>query len=192
MIYHGGVEHLVAPGEYLINRTHAMVDSGADIILCQHNHIVGLKEVYKNATIIYGQGNFIADYKYSNIDYGILVNIVFGEEKVEDIDIIPIKKVGSKVSLISGKEKVEFIEDFNKRNIDDLQVLYKKYVKEDIYHRLQILSAMPRLLRKIDNHTNHYLIKRIYRERDLVTILNLLRCDVHRFGMIEGIKQILE
>ena len=94
--------------------------------------------------------------------------------------------------MISGKEKVEFIEDFNKRNIDDLQVLYKKYVKEDIYHRLQILSAMPRLLRKIDNHTNHYLIKRIYRERDLVTILNLLRCDVHRFGMIEGIKQILE
>lgn len=57
---------------------------------------------------------------------------------------------------------------------------------------MQILSAMPSLLRKIDNQTNHFLIKKEYGERDLLTILNLLRYDVRRFGMVDGIKQILD
>lgn len=51
---------------------------------------------------------------------------------------------------------------------------------------------MPSLLRKIDNQTNHFLIKKEYGERDLLTILNLLRYDVRRFGMVDGIKQILD
>lgn len=58
-IIHGGAEFCPVPSPSLRKFAHFLADLGVDLILCQHTHVVGIREVTQNSTIIYGQGNFI-------------------------------------------------------------------------------------------------------------------------------------
>lgn len=58
VIYHGGKENCQYPSPRMLKLTHALVDAGADIVLCQHCHCIACSEEYKGSHIYYGQGNF--------------------------------------------------------------------------------------------------------------------------------------
>lgn len=190
-IYHGGIEHYVYPGDYLVTRCHAMADAGADLILCQHNHIIGVFEEYNKSTILYGQGNFIADYNYSDTDYGLLVKLNWNNEEI-NVSFIPIEKNGNIVELVDSEKSAEMLNQLEERSKNDFSAKYHEYIQNEIYHRLQACCAMPLVLRKIDNHTNHFFIKCKFRKKDLLLIQNLVRCDVHRNGIIDGISPLLK
>lgn len=57
VLYHGGIEHYIYPSPELQKKCRAMVQMGADLVLCQHSHCIGTEEKYMGATILYGQGN---------------------------------------------------------------------------------------------------------------------------------------
>ena len=59
VLYHGGKEFYRYPSPMLQRYCRKFVDSGANLVICQHNHCVGSREDYQGGTIIYGQGNFI-------------------------------------------------------------------------------------------------------------------------------------
>lgn len=54
VIYHGGKEHCRYPSPRLVGVCRNLVDSGADLVLCQHSHCVGCHEVYNASHILYG------------------------------------------------------------------------------------------------------------------------------------------
>src|SRR5690606_29065463 len=59
VLYHGGKEHYRYPSPYLQKVCRKMADKGANLVICQHSHCIGCFEVYKDSTLVYGQGNFI-------------------------------------------------------------------------------------------------------------------------------------
>ena len=62
VLYHGGVERFRYVTPVLKKRFHRMADSGADIVIAQHTHVVGAEEYYNNSYLLYGQGNFLFHY----------------------------------------------------------------------------------------------------------------------------------
>lgn len=57
--FHGGTEGLHEPESWKVNACHTLIDSGADLIIGDHPHVLQPLEKYKNKTIIYSMGNFI-------------------------------------------------------------------------------------------------------------------------------------
>lgn len=62
VLYHGGSERFRYVTESVKTRFHRMAKSGADIIIAQHSHCIGLEEKYENSYLLYGQGNFLFHY----------------------------------------------------------------------------------------------------------------------------------
>ncbi len=58
---HWGEEFIDRPASWQIAMAHAIIDSGADIILGHHSHAVQGIETYKGKPIAYSLGNFIFD-----------------------------------------------------------------------------------------------------------------------------------
>lgn len=61
VLFHAGRENYKYPSPGLKRVCEKMVDKGADIVICQHSHCIGCKELYNGKTIIYGQGNTLFD-----------------------------------------------------------------------------------------------------------------------------------
>lgn len=61
VLYHGGVEHYRLPTPKQQRFLRHLVRAGADIVLCQHSHIIGATETLPTGVIHYGQGNFLFD-----------------------------------------------------------------------------------------------------------------------------------
>ena len=63
VLYHGGIEGSHYNSEKMRRRFHRMADNGADVVISQHTHAIGEEERYKNAYLLYGQGNFCFHYR---------------------------------------------------------------------------------------------------------------------------------
>ena len=58
VFFHGGKEAEHTPEQWKIDACHALVDSGADIVVGAHPHVLQHAESYNGAKIIYSLGNF--------------------------------------------------------------------------------------------------------------------------------------
>ena len=65
--FHYGKEFSFVPSKFQRSISHFAIDSGADIILGHHPHVVQPVEIYKGKIIIYSLGNFLFDPN----DYGV-------------------------------------------------------------------------------------------------------------------------
>ena len=99
VLLHRGVELYPYPSPGLQRLCRFLIEVGANIIICQHSHVIGSFETYKNGLIVYGQGNFIFQArKYTRAWFtGLLVNL----------EIDPIKKS-------FRHDFIPFEQDFNK------------------------------------------------------------------------------
>ncbi|MFQ9514254.1 MAG: CapA family protein [Eubacterium sp.] len=57
--FHGGTEAIHKPEDWKINACHTLIDSGADLVIGDHPHVLQPMETYNGKTIIYSMGNFI-------------------------------------------------------------------------------------------------------------------------------------
>lgn len=63
--FHWGEEYVQKPSQRQINLAHQTVNSGADLILGHHPHVIQPTEEYKGKLIVYSLGNFIFDQPWS-------------------------------------------------------------------------------------------------------------------------------
>lgn len=118
VIYHGGKEHCAYPSPRLYRACHAMVRSGADVILCQHSHCIGSYEQYKGSHILYGQGNFHF-VKAQNIPAPDTWNsslAVHYDTKTNEISFTPVVAGAGSISLAKGEDKEMLMAAFTQRN----------------------------------------------------------------------------
>lgn len=192
ILYHGGKEHYRYPSPYLQTLCRKMIDYGADLIVCQHSHCIGCYENYKDKNIIYGQGNFIfsgQDNEYWNTSLIIDVDI----ENDFIVRYIPIKRTENGTILANETEKKEILQLFENRS---KQIKQKNFVKEnykkfsneylDIY--LQKCHGDNILYRILNKLCFHKLTKKLYSEKSLLSLLNIIECEAHRELFIEGLK----
>ncbi|MFA5126380.1 MAG: AmmeMemoRadiSam system protein B [Patescibacteria group bacterium] len=89
---------------------HAIVDSGADIIIGHHPHVVQGLEIYNNKPIFYSLGNFIFDQYFSadtqtGLALGVSVDL---KNRSENIYLLPIESQASQVRLMTEQNKINF------------------------------------------------------------------------------------
>lgn len=119
VIYHGGKEHCTYPSPRLHKLCHAMADSGADVVLCQHSHCIGCYEEYNGSHILYGQGNahFVEPEGIVTPDTWKTTLAIKYDTKTNEIEFVPLVTTGDAgMSLARADVKDEIMSAFEKRN----------------------------------------------------------------------------
>jgi AmmeMemoRadiSam system protein B len=80
---HWGYEYHENQSEIQEGVAHSLVDSGVDVIIGHHPHVIQPMEIYKNKAIFYSLGNFIFDQVGKETNKGLGVGVVFSGEKTE-------------------------------------------------------------------------------------------------------------
>jgi len=87
---HWGKEYKVLVSEKQREAAHHLVDSGADLIIGSHPHVIQPVEIYKQKAIFYSLGNFIFDQKFSeNVRTRLAVDVYLIQDKMI-ISLIPL------------------------------------------------------------------------------------------------------
>ena len=196
VLYHGGKEHYRYPSPNLQKNCRKLVDCGADLIVCQHSHCIGCEEKYKDATIIYGQGNFLFD--ASDIEYWLTSLLIQVDEEM-NITYIPLVKQGNGVRLASGDEKQEIMNAFYDRSKeaatpDVLEKKYSDFSKAMFDSYLYRFSGHKNVLFRIVNKLSgqrfwKWYLKRKYRKNDLLQLRNIVECEAHSELLLYMLRQ---
>jgi gamma-polyglutamate biosynthesis protein CapA len=90
---HWGVDYL----EFYTHRQSAIaelcIDSGADLILGHHPHVLQYVETYRGKPIIYSMGGFVWDSSHNGADESAIFVFELGEDSAELVKTIPVRVV---------------------------------------------------------------------------------------------------
>lgn len=90
--FHWGKEFSYYADESQIQIAHTAIDSGADMVIGHHPHVLQGVEVYKGKPVFYSLGNFIFDSQIpKGTDETIIAKIKLGKNKIESIELVPVK-----------------------------------------------------------------------------------------------------
>jgi len=194
VITHGGIEHFQYPTITMQNKYRFFIDAGADVVINHHQHRFSGFELYKDAPIFYGLGNFCfprANYTDSFWNYGYLVTLKI-DDKI-DFEITPYKQCNGfiGVKLLTTTEKETFDEDIEKINhvIEHPQLLSAEYEKlarsSDARYDWLFQPVTNRLYKAIScllHLPNPTSMKKIDE------ILSLINCESHRDRFVYYLK----
>lgn len=116
VLYHGGKEGCEYPSPRLIKMCRAMVNHGADVVLCQHSHCIGGYEEWNGGHILYGQGNFhfCNHPSQTSVQWntGLLVSLDI-TDKIK-IDFLPVEAISNPfgIRFATGEIKNEIMRRF--------------------------------------------------------------------------------
>ncbi len=80
---HWGDEYISIPHPENVKIARRFIDTGANLIIGHHSHVLAPIEKYKNSFIIYSLGNFVFDMTYPFTNYGLLVDLSISGENNE-------------------------------------------------------------------------------------------------------------
>jgi len=78
------------PHMWDIEYRHHMIDSGVDLVICHHPHIVQGYEVYNGKLIAHSLGNFAFDLSYSETFPSVILNTKIDTAGFSDFTIVPV------------------------------------------------------------------------------------------------------
>lgn len=193
VLYHGGMQGYPYPTPYQQKVCRKMCEKGADLVVCQHSHIIGCEEKFSNGTIVYGQGNFLLDdMQDESWHSGLLIHVTI-DNKEAGINYIPIQTMNHKVILHQDSERVSH--NFFERS--DLiqqtclvQSYYSDLCEEKLSDYLLKLSGKRYLTQRVMRRlgiTKH--LKKIYTEEACYRILDCIYCDSHREAIEFGLER---
>lgn len=196
VLYHGGKELYRYPSPNLQKYCRKFVEKGADLVICQHSHCIGCKEAYKNGMIVYGQGNFLFDHsKHECWQTGLLVKINDNFE----ISFVPIVKRDNRVRLADKNEASTILGEFDKRSdqISDAGFVADQYHQFslsmlEVYLSKTLGKLRSNLIFKVVNKLlGKQLVKKMYDENSLLSILNAIECEAHQELFVDGLKECI-
>ncbi|MFC1687707.1 CapA family protein [Patescibacteria group bacterium] len=113
---HWGGEYGLRSNTTQQNLAHALIDSGADVIIGHHPHVVQEIELYNNSLIYYSLGNTIFDQYFSkDTQEGLLVGIEVTEKNL-DFMLYPIRSEKSRPRLMTNEESSIWFEQLSDRS----------------------------------------------------------------------------
>ena len=79
---HWGNEFINRPSSQQKRFAHWLVDTGFDLVIGMHPHILQGYETYHGKHIFYSLGNFVFDMAWEPTHYGAIVNVDFSKETI--------------------------------------------------------------------------------------------------------------
>ena len=195
VIYHGGAEKFRYPSPQTRKRFYRMVDSGANMVLSQHTHCVGCEEYYKDAFLLYGQGNFLfRSFNNEYTDTGLIIELTMGDGK----PVVTKYLVNAEGYTVRYAEQQDFAEyDKRSREVYDEELVLKKfteYCKKEVPLYIKAYKGgriVTRLISRLFPKTaSRYMLKN-YTKNQLLFSLHSLRSEQNREVAIGGIKELL-
>lgn len=100
---HWGNEFDFFPSDKQKKLAHEMIDSGADLLLGHHPHVLQGIEQYKDKYIFYSLGNFVFDKQIQKgTDESIILDLTIKNKHIKKITLIPIKIIDCQPTLATG------------------------------------------------------------------------------------------
>jgi gamma-polyglutamate biosynthesis protein CapA len=107
---HWGIEYEDFENIDQQTQAHLFIDSGADLVIGAHPHVIQPIEIYKNKAIFYSLGNFIFDQDFSlKTRRGIAVEINL-ENATQTFKIIPLEITKGKLSFVNNEDFLSSLE----------------------------------------------------------------------------------
>lgn len=100
---HAGEEYLIRANDKQKELAHKLVESGADVVIGHHPHVVENMELYKGGIIFYSLGNFIFDQIGEKENEGLGVGLRISKEDI-DIMLFPYNILNSVPTFMGMKE----------------------------------------------------------------------------------------
>jgi len=193
-LLHDGKEYYPYPSPDLQQVCRHLVNLGSDLVVCQHSHIIGAVESYNDSTIVYGQGNFIFDYRNNRTtdwSHGCFIKIQL-EKDNRDIHLIPFKQNYPGISLLNTEEELAFNQIMNDRsekvkNPLFIKTSWEKFILSKQANYLSVAFGhnltIARIIKKLG--LSDYLVS----NKVALIVLNFLRSRVHRESFISILEE---
>jgi gamma-polyglutamate biosynthesis protein CapA len=110
---HWGIEYGKNPSKSQTEIAHKLIDSGADLIIGHHPHVIEPLEIYKNKPIFYSLGNFVFDQVFPGTNDGLGVEAILSKNKI-DLRLFPFKIKKFQPELLYSSDSEKFCADFLK------------------------------------------------------------------------------
>ena len=91
VVLHWGVEFQSLPTRMQRGDAHLLAESGADVIIGHHPHVLQPVDTINHTPVYYSVGNFVFDQSPSIARKSVIASIEFSKNEVVSSDIIPIK-----------------------------------------------------------------------------------------------------
>lgn len=89
--FHWGAERTNYPVAYQMELARASIDSGADLIVGNHPHVLQGIQIYNGKVIAYSLGNFVfGSYSSSKIRDSVLLEVRFRDKNIDQVKLYPI------------------------------------------------------------------------------------------------------
>ncbi len=190
VILHEGKEHYPYPSPELQKIARFICELGADMVVCQHSHISGAWEKYKNSDIIYGQGNLLFDYanrKSPSWTNGYLISIELSETE-KKVKLIPFKQTFPGITPLNPAETKLFDEHMEvlSANTSDpafIAANWTEFIQRFEKTYFSTFRGHGRIQRKVFSYLPF--VKIFYPSRKKAMLLNVIRSRVHREVIID-------
>ncbi len=118
--FHWGQEYQLKESTFQQELAHKVIDSGADLVIGHHPHVVQGIEEYKGKLIFYSLGNFVFDQYFSKeTQESLAVGLDVYPQKLI-FRLFPIKSHLAQPSLMDLKQAEEFLEKLAQRSDNKL------------------------------------------------------------------------
>ena len=120
-LVHGGTEYKLHSDTQQEFFYRGLIDSGVDLVIAHHPHVVEEIEVYKNKPIFYSLGNFIFDQYFSqDVQQGLGVKLTLSDTYAT-YELIPLVSKESQPEVMSEAEKVAWLKLLADRSSSNIQ-----------------------------------------------------------------------
>ena len=157
--YQGGTEFSVEPYPGIVNRFHQVVDAGAVGTVGTHAHMPVGAEVYRNAFLAYGLGNFLFRHPKSVMPFdpmterGVVLRRVFYRKKPLGVGLIPFRNDDGVLHLLEGSEAWEVIDRMAKGSRPGLGSRRAVAALTDAFIELDTVKDATRALTRVQTWT---------------------------------------
>lgn len=194
VIAHGGIEYLPFPPLGHQRRLRSFARAGADLVVGHHPHVPQGWERYEGTPICYSLGNFRYDIPgRTKTEWGLLVDATFAGETLASVDLRPVERRDDAVAFMGERWAVDDHRPYFERvseitaDRDALQAHWQELsvrIFEQRYGRWLRIGTGSDLLSLIRHPLQYLYGERLWsgddRERELLTLLNLVRNESHR------------
>lgn len=191
VLLHMGASGYPVPSPQLMETCRFIVETGANLVVCQHSHCPGSYEKYEGAFIVYGQGNLLFDL-YSDPKHpwnqGFIVRITINEAGNHSMDLIPHEQSGEKAGVrkMSVEKTTLFLLEIEERSskITDRSYIREQWLnlcrkrKNDYYFHFLFGFTNNKLVHLI--HRKFPFTRYFFTKRHRLLLHNIIRCETHR------------
>lgn len=201
LLYHGGIEHHAYPSPLLQKTCRALVRNGANLVLCQHSHVIGTFETYNDGTILYGQGNSVFGHRPNQPSWneGLAVSVTLQDASPTNasIEFLPIGcDTTGHVDLLPDAAARSCIESLNERSkmAEDptwIERSWAQFCKTKGKDHLPHVLGFGLWLTRFNRILNGKFVEALYNRKNCMVTMNVIRCAAHREVVLTALDRSL-